>query len=54
MNIEERKQLCRKAWEHEYDFLHIDRFAKKELGRYTMRNFDKNTYIECIPEMKRF
>ena len=29
MNLEEWKQLCRKAWEKEYDYLQIDRFVKK-------------------------
>ena len=31
MNLEEWKQLCRKAWENEYEYLRIDRFAKKEM-----------------------
>ena len=33
MNIEERKQLCRKAWENEYEYLQIDRFSKIGEGR---------------------
>ena len=45
MNLEEGKQLCRMAWENEFDYLPIDRFAKKENGRYTTRNCKKNTYI---------
>ena len=28
MNLEEWKQLCRKAWENDYDYLQIGRFAK--------------------------
>ena len=28
MNLVEWKQLCRKAWENDYDYLHVDRFAK--------------------------
>ena len=28
MNLYEWKQLCRKAWENDYDYLQIDRFAK--------------------------
>ena len=32
MNLEEWKQLCRKAWENGYDYLQIDRFAKKRRG----------------------
>ena len=54
MNLEEWKQLCRKAWEIEYDFLQIDRFAKIRNGRYTIRNCNKATYTECTPETKPF
>ena len=32
----------------------IDRFAKIGEGRYTIRNCNKNTYIECTPETKPF
>ena len=28
MNLVGWKQLCRKAWENEYEYLQIDRFAK--------------------------
>ena len=51
---EEWKQLCRKAWENDYDFLQIDRFAKIGRGRYSVRNCDKNNYIEGTPETKPF
>ena len=54
MNLEEWKQFCRKAWENDYDYLQIDRFAKIGEGRYTIRNCNKNTYIECTPETKPF
>ena len=53
MNLEERKQLRRKAWEKDYEFLQIDRFAKIGEGRYTIRNCNKITYIECTHETKR-
>ena len=53
MNLEEWKQLCGKAWENDYDYLQIDRIAKKE-GRYTIRNCIKTIYIECTPEAKPF
>ena len=33
MNLHEWKQLCRKAWENDYDYLQIDRFAKIGNGR---------------------
>ena len=52
MNLEECKSLCRKAWANDYDYLEIDRCAKVGEGRYTIRNCNKNTYIECILETK--
>ena len=54
MNLEEWKELCRKAWENDYDYLLIGRFAKIGNGRYTIRNCNKNNYIECTPETKPF
>ena len=54
MNLEEGKQLCRKAWENDFDYLQIDRIAKIGEGRYTIRNCDKNTYKEYTPETKTF
>ena len=54
MNLEEWKQLCRKAWENDDDYLQIDRFAKIGQGRYTIRNCFKITYTECTPETKPF
>ena len=54
MNLEEWKQLCRKSWDNEYDYLQINRFAKIAEGRYTIRNCNKNTYIECTNETKLF
>ena len=47
MGLKEWKQLCRKAWEKEYDYLQTDRFAKiGEGSRYTIRNCKKTIYIE--------
>ena len=54
MNIEEWNSLCRKAWENDFDYLQIDRFAKIGQGRYTIRNCNKSTCIECTPETKLF
>ena len=54
MNLEEWKQLCRKAWENYYDYLQIGRIAKVGKGRYTIRNCNRTTYIECTPETKLF
>ena len=54
MNLELWKQLCRKAWENEYNCLQIDRFAIIGEDRYTIRKCNKSNYIECTPEMKPF
>ena len=54
MILEEWKSLCRKAWENDYEFLQIDRFAKTGNCRYTIRNSYKIFYIECSPETKHF
>ena len=53
MNINEWKQLRHRAWD-DYECLPIDRFAKIGQGRYTLRNCNKTTYIECTPETKPF
>ena len=54
MNLEEWKQLRRMAWENDFEYSKIDRFAKIGEGRYTIRSCNKNTYIECTPETKPF
>ena len=54
MNYDEFKQLCKKSWEEEYNYLCIDRFKKKDRGRYCICNESKNTYIQCIPETDPF
>ena len=54
MNYDEFKQLCKKSWEEEYNYLCIDRFKKKDQGRYCICNESKNTYIQCIPETDPF
>ena len=53
MNLEEWKQLCRKACENDYDYFQIDIFPKIGEGRYTIRTCNKK-YIECTPETKPF
>ena len=52
MNPQECKQLSREAWLNDYEYLQTDRFAKIREGRYTIRNCNKTTYIECTPETK--
>ena len=41
MSLEKWKQFYRKAWENEYDYLQIDRFAKIGYGRYNIGNCNK-------------
>ena len=53
-NLEKWKELCRKAWENDYEYLHIDRFAIIGEGRQTTRNFNETTYTEHTPETKPF
>ena len=54
MNLHEWKQLCRKAWENDCDYLQIDRFARIGEGRYTNRNCNKTAYIEATSETLLF
>ena len=54
MSLEEWKKLFRKAWENDYEYLQIDRFVKIREGRYTIRNCEKITFTECIPETNPF
>ena len=54
MNIQEWRELCRKAREKECDYLQIERFAKTGEGRYTIRKCTKITYTEATPETKPF
>ena len=54
INLEEWKQLCRKAWEIEYDFLQKNGFVEVREGRYSISNCNKTTYAECTPETKPF
>ena len=45
MNLEEWKQLCRRAWENDSDYLQTDRFAKIGECRYTIRICKKKSVI---------
>ena len=38
MNLEELKELCRKAWENDYDYLQKDRCSKIAEGRHSIRD----------------
>ena len=54
MNYDEFKELCRKPWEEDYNYLYIDRSKRRDKRRYCICNESKNTYFECIPETKPF
>ena len=54
MNYDEFKEKCRKSWEEDYNYLCIDRYRKREQGRYCICNENNDTYLECIPETKPF
>ena len=54
MNYDEFKELCRKSWDEDYNYLFIDRSKKRDQGRYCICNESKNTYIEATPQTKLF
>ena len=54
VNYDDFKELCRKSWKEDYNYLSIDRSKKRDQGRYCICNESKNTYSECIPETKPF
>ena len=54
MNYEELKEICRKSWEEDYNYLCIDRSKKRDQGRYCICNESKNTYLEATPQTKPF
>ena len=53
MNYDEFKELCRKSWDEDYNYLCIDRSKKRDQGRYCICNESKKkTYIEATPQTK--
>ena len=45
MSYDEFKELCRKSWEEDYNYLCIDRSKKRDQGRYCICNENKkNVY----------
>ena len=54
MNYDEFKDLCRKSWEEDYNYLCFDRSKKRDQGRYCICNESKKTYIEATPQTKPF
>ena len=45
MNYDEFKDLCRKSWDEDCNYLCIDRSKKRDQGKYCICNESKNTYI---------
>ena len=54
MNYDEYKDLCRKSWEEDYNYLCIDRSKKRDQGKYCICNESKRTYIEATPRTNPF
>ena len=54
MNYDEFKDLCRKSWDEDYNYLYIDRSKKRHQGNYCICNERKKTYIEATPQTKLF
>ena len=54
MDYNEFKDLCRKSWEEDYNYLYIDRSKKTDQGKYCICNESKKTYIEATPQTKPF
>ena len=54
MNYDEFKDLCRKSWEEDYNYLYNDRSKKRDQGKYCICNESKETYIEATPQTKPF
>ena len=50
MNYDEFKELYRKSWEEDYNYLYIVRSKKRDQGRYCICNENKKTYIEATPQ----
>ena len=54
MNYDEFKELCRKSWDEDYNYLCIDRSKKRDQGRYCICNESKSTYIKATPQTNPF
>ena len=54
MTYDEFKELCRKSWDEDYNYLCIDRSKKRDQGRYCICNESKKTYIEATLQTKPF
>ena len=46
MNYDEFKELCRKSWEDDYNYLCIDRSKKRDQAKYCICNESKKKHIK--------
>ena len=54
MNYDEFKELCRKSWDEDYNYLCIDRSKKRGQGKFCICNESKRTYIKATPQTQPF
>ena len=54
MSYDEFKELFRKSWDEDYNYLCIDRSKKRDQGKYCICNESKKTYLEATPQTKPF
>ena len=54
MNYDEFKELCRKSWDENHNYICIDKSKKRDQGRYCICNESKKTYLEATPQTKLF
>ena len=54
LKYDEFKEMCRKARSEGFNSLCIDMTKNKNEGKYRVFNKNKNTYIECTCDTKRF
>ena len=54
MTYDEFQELCRKSWDEDYNYLYIDRFKKRDQGKFCICIESKQTYIEATPQTKPF
>ena len=54
MRCDEFKEVCRKIWGEKFNYLCFDMIENKDERKYRILSENKNTYIECIPEIEAF
>ena len=54
MKYDEFKELCRKSWEEDYNYLCIDRSKKRDQGKYCICNENKKNVYRSITSGETF